>query len=338
MGTADGDDSLVLSDIEAICAGEPNFHWLVLRLSHLKPGAPAVAATSDPAGEWLRFAANPSLGFPPTEIAAIEQDAGGNVRLRVNHLGLYGPSSPLPAHVTERILFADQAESGLRDFLDFFNHRLIALSFKIWRDRQHHLSFLEDGSDLASERLAALMGLPPAAASADRLPPRGRLFPFAGMFSLFSRSSATVEALVTFCFGVPTRVEEFCQREVAIPSDQQVRLGAHGRLGEDFMIGGSVLDRSGKFRLRIGPLTAEAFRSLLPGTERYQHIGDLVRLLLREPLDWDIALELAPTETMPWRLGDGPLGLASWSGPEPAERVVIYPAPPERIGAATAPV
>ncbi|WP_395344302.1 type VI secretion system baseplate subunit TssG [Ningiella sp. W23] len=52
----------------------------------------------------LLFRANPSMGFPSSDIDSISQSESGKHELVVNFMGLYGPSSPLPDFYTQAII------------------------------------------------------------------------------------------------------------------------------------------------------------------------------------------------------------------------------------------
>ena len=60
-------------------------------------------------------------------------------------MGLYGPSSPLPNHYTEDVLWASADEDAARSFLDLFNHRLISLVFRAWEKYRQPFRFAQSG-------------------------------------------------------------------------------------------------------------------------------------------------------------------------------------------------
>ena len=107
-------------------AADIQFHELCLWLERAFPQPGGLGATLAPRQERVRFRANPILAFPAEEIASIEPpaDPADPVVVTANLFGLYGPSSPLPPSLTERVILAEEA-GALRDFLDLFNHRLL---------------------------------------------------------------------------------------------------------------------------------------------------------------------------------------------------------------------
>jgi type VI secretion system protein ImpH len=98
-----------------------------------------------------------------------------------------------------------------------------------------------------------------------------------------------------------------------------MRLGRRGaRLGEDACLGERVPDRSGTFRIVIGPLKRPGFDAFLPQGECLGRLTRLTRLYLADPLDFEVVLLLEPSELPALRLLPGrdlPLGQASWVAP-----------------------
>ncbi|WP_271553035.1 type VI secretion system baseplate subunit TssG [Bradyrhizobium sp. CCBAU 45394] len=293
------------------------FFSLVAHLERRFSDAPPIGSTDDPAREAVRFRAAPTLGFPAEEIARIRQAkaAGERVEVYVNFLGLHGPSSPLPPFYAERIMHADGMGS-LGDFFDLFNHRLISLLLQIWRYYRHQLRFEEGATDAISVLIGTLFGLGPGEDTAREREWRTWLLPHAGVLALRSRSAKLVAGLISSHFNIPARVEEFIWREIEIPRQAQWRLGRPDlELGVDTLAGETMPDIVGKFRLSLGPLNQQQFRSLLPGCEGHAILCRLIRAILRVPLAWDLQLELALGQTPEWALGEGELGWTTWIDP-----------------------
>lgn len=294
-----------------------SFFALVVALESLFADAPAFGSTSDPAREKVRFRANPTLGFPPEEVARIEpRRASGGFDVTVNFLGLYGPSSPLPPHYTERVISAEAEDGALPAFFDFFHHRLVSLFIRIWKHNRHYLRYERGADDRLSTSIAALFGLPPHGLEERKRFWRGRLFPYAGLLALFSRSASVVSTIISQATGTPTRIEEFVARKVQIAEAQRSQLGlGQSTLGEDFVLGEELDDDFGKFRVVIGPLSREAFERLLPGEPDFVAIDELIHLSIKDPLTFDHALVMQAGAAPAWRLGEARLGWTSWLEP-----------------------
>jgi type VI secretion system protein ImpH len=322
MAAKNGHDERDLSRIEPLDAAAIQFYELCLRLEEMFPQSGGIGATDAPARETVRFRANPTLGFPAQEVASVTlpERSGDQVVVTANLLGLHGPASPLPPAFTERIIFAEDA-GALRDFSDFFNHRLLALLFRVWKHYRHHHRYAEGATDPISGAIAALFGMH-GARDGDALPARVLLLPYAGMLALYSHSAPIVAGVVRHCFGVPCTIEEFVPREITIPPEDRFMLGgANGELGVGAVCGDSMRDVMGKFRIRLGPMTAAQCANLLPDGEDYKTLQDLIRLSIREPYDWDHAYVLAPGEAAAAELGRSRLGWSGWLDPDPAAQV-----------------
>jgi predicted component of type VI protein secretion system len=79
-----------------------------------------------------------------------------------------------------------------------------------------------------------------------------------------------------------------------------------------------VADRSGWFRIEIGPLALSSYRDLLPRARRLGALVRLTRLYLADPLAFDVRVILRGPEVPALRLGaraDLPLGQMTWLSP-----------------------
>jgi len=272
--------------------------------------------------ERLEFHANPSLAFPGSDIERLEfiEDTDGlRARLQLNLGALMGSGSPLPAFYSEQALSDGMQGSTTRDFLDLFNHRLHRLLLPIWRKYRYHARFREGARDELSARLFSLIGL--GDNSLRQAPELNwkRLLPYLGLLSLKVHSAALIEAVLRYYFAQPVlRLEQCLERAVAIPAEQQSRLGgANARLGEAAVLGVQVRDRGGKFRLHLLELDWDAFHAFLPAGAQHAALRALLRFILRDQLDYDLRLHLRRDELREWRLGAvSPchLGWTTWLG------------------------
>ena len=317
-----------------------SFNQLVLLLDRLMAGRPQTGSADDPRRETSRFRAIASLAFPAADIAGIawsaNGDDGGEARLEatVTFLGLYGPASPLSPHVTEQLLGPDSA--AMREFLDLFNHRLITLAYRTWKKYRYYANFEGQAADDTSRNLFALIGhqnLPAAAGRADKPSALDwpRLLRFAGVLGLNCRSPSVVEQVVAAYFGVHVRVEEAVERTVTIPEAQQSRIGARrSTIMSDWILGDTLQDVGGKFRIWLGPLDPGTFRSFLPGGMNHQPLYALIRHLARDALDFDVWALPADRAVEGLSLdAEAPLGWATWlgqTGPQDAAGVPLPPA------------
>ena len=153
--------------------------------------------------------------------------------------------------------------------------------------------------------------------------PAGRLLRYAGTLSLRPRGAAAVAGVVSDYFdGVPVQVEQCLPRWVRVEHVDRNRVGAeNATLGADLTVGESVLDRMGKCRVVVGPMDLASFERFLPEGPASQPLAALLRILLQDPLIYDLRLVLQGPE-VPWlRLSAGNdaarLGWTSWIRHDP---------------------
>ncbi|MDH5546864.1 MAG: type VI secretion system baseplate subunit TssG [Gammaproteobacteria bacterium] len=112
----------------------------------------------------LWFKTNPSLGFRHSDIESLftteasDEDAVSSLNMMINFIGLHGVNSPLPTFYTEDLLGLHEDEAVVRQFFDFFNHRIIELLYLIWK--KYQVFYEHQGTHYAGESyLARVSGL-----------------------------------------------------------------------------------------------------------------------------------------------------------------------------------
>lgn len=301
-----------------------HFHQLVTLFEMQRGTSSRIGSLDAPETEFLRFRSSRSLSFGPGDISAVALDGeAGRLDVRVNFFGLYGPASPLPPYYTERIIEDDRSPSAVEDIFDLFNHRLISLLHVVWRKYRYYLRYEAGAEDPLSKRFLALCGFPVEDQQRSGRISRSSLLPHIGLMSLYASSADVVAATLSNFFKIPCRIEEFVPRRVPIDADARFRLGiANTVLGEDAVLGSEIEDDLGKFRICLGPADFEQLSPLLPFGDRHGQLCELLTMVNREPLEWDVEYDLEPGSVPMARLGECRLGWSSWlatDGPEHVE-------------------
>jgi type VI secretion system protein ImpH len=291
------------------------------------PDAPHVGTQGPADRECLRFRADLSLAFPSsdiTEIRALPRAGGDEVRFEVttSFLGLYGPSSPLPAFYTEDLLDVEADESLVREFLDLFQHRLLSLFYRCWEKYCYPLQFRGGGRDRISRHLLAALGLSPdLEPQDDRSIPPVRILAYAGLLTQHPRSAASLRGILADYFeGMPVAIQQCVEQSLEIAPGERNRLGArNSELGVNFAIGERMVDRSATFRIRVGPVGLDMYLSLLPPGANRARLEQLVDFFNADALDFELEVWLSCDEIPALELSGetARLGWSTWLGERP---------------------
>lgn len=286
--------------------------------------------------EPIRIRPMLDLTFPPADIDTIEwRDGGGSIPDRLlittTFLGLYGANSPLPTHFTEALMAEDDDDVRVRDFLDLFHHRVHSLLYRVWVKYRYYVTFRYDGSDAISHALRGMLGLGTAALDDAVGVDPVRLFRYVGLLSQQPRSAAGLEGMLRdFFAGIDISVQPCVGRWLRIERNDQNRMGlGKCTLGSDMLLGERVFDRSGKFRIRAGPVGLDEFQRLLPDGEHSRALAELTRFYCIDPIDFDVEVTLRGDEVPETPLTPsgciGRLGWTTWMKSRPcADKPVVF--------------
>lgn len=332
------------------------FYHAIALLERAVPDAPRVGELGPVAEEGVRFRHDPALVFSTSDVSNVvvrrvpldqlEGPPHPCYEVTTTFLGLTGVVSPLPVYFSEEVLHEDPDKPTQRDFLDIFHHRILSLCYRIRTRYDYARDYHSQATDAWSRRVLALSGMdvferPPAGGLPLRL-----LLRLAPLLATRSRTAGSLcdalrDVLHDELEDAGVTVEQFVGRWVLIEPDQRIRLGlANTSLGRDVTLGARVFDRGGKFRVVLGPLSRQAFRRFLPGAPALSTLRQVVDLVVRDPLDFDVELVLAPGATPPLRLGQvepARLGLDSWLGVLRDHETRIHVQPPAGTPAPTPP-
>lgn len=255
----------------------------------------------DREGAKFRFRANPSLAFPSSDIASIQSTLVGDDILTdvvVNFMGLYGPSSPLPAFYTERVLHAEDDDETARDFMDLFNHRMVEHFYQCWKKYRYYLQYKIDAKDNFSAWVFELAGLKELRSGRYKKLRWQILLPLSPLLNQHVKNAEGLCRLVEAYFGVE-RVEVVqCEpREVSVLPEQQCQMGMmSSSMGMDMVIGDTVIDRMSKFSIHLFDLSTDQYHRFLPTSdqddEQNQHdeLKELIQFYMTHQLHFDVLL------------------------------------------------
>ena len=265
----------------------------------------------------LRIRPDLSVDYPQADIERIEAlPDGDGYELLTTFFGLYGVASPLPGYYTEELLDEEWDErTAQRDFLDIIHQRLYPLLYRAWLKYRFAQNAVEQADDRYWEILFSLIGLPQEFRRDAKL--CGRLARYAGILNQQPKTQLGLKTILQdYLQPIAVDIEPCVARTVTIAAQQRAQLGLRNhRLGEDCLLGEQLQDRSGKFRIHIGPLTQQQFVQLGDDSDTIKFIKAICRLFLTQPLQSEIRLTLEKGAVQPLQLGEaefGLLGQSSW--------------------------
>jgi Uncharacterized protein conserved in bacteria len=194
---------------------------------------------------------------------------------------------------------------------------------RIWKRPRYPISFQADLSDDISRVISAMIGI-------DHTNHELRnhvLFANSPLMVMRSMSASVVADILSDALnGVDVDIEEFTPRKANILPEQRWLLGTNGSaLGMNAMLGEFVHDPTGKFTVKVGPVSLALFRSLLFDRPNHKRIEKLLNQIVQGNLIHQINLSILKAEAPKWRLGEErPLGQESWLG-HPSECTITIP-------------
>lgn len=285
--------------------------------------------------EMILFKTSPSLAFQKSDIDSIHfSQTEGNVRVEItlNFSSIFGASSPLPAHYNERILEDSFNKKVLLDFLDMLNHRLKRLIYPIWEKQRYYILYEEDLSDYFSKYILSILGLYSQSKGVSTSLNLHKLLPFSGILSMHQKSTSSLVSILKHYFShEDIYIEEGIVSKSSFPEGQYLRLGEkNSMLGEDTCIGSFVLSRNLKYRIHFNNMEWEDLEDFILNHSKKIQLFDLIQLIQKNPLSFDIALTVPKEKLKPCVLGESPLHLGSntWIGYPKGEQTIIIEGSP----------
>jgi len=281
----------------------------------------AVGQFSNPEDEAVQFRVNNTLSFPASQIQSIEDPADGPPQMKVNFMGLTGPSGVLPYCYTELILERNRAKDpALEAFLDIFNHRIISFFYRAWEKYRFPATYYR-GDDIFTHHLLDLIGLGTPGLTNRQAVPDSALLHYAALVGSQTRSAEALEAILGGYFEVPVEVEQFAGAWYRLDPSSQCSMADEDsdseKLGAGVVVGDEIWDQQSRVGIRIGPLTLEKYSTFLPGGSAFEPLKALVRFFSNDELDFEVKLVLQRDEVPKCEVGGEDaaaprLGWISW--------------------------
>jgi len=298
------------------------FFQAVRLLERLDPEREPVGHDGDVLREAVRFRTQQTLSFPPSEVHDLTRNGSEGTEappeLTVAFMGLTGPLGVLPHHYTELLMErARYKDTAPWAFLDIFNHRMISLFYRVWEKHRFAIAYERSQLDQFTSYLFGIVGMGTGGL-------RGRLsfndhalLLYGGLIAQRPHSASAIAAILSDYFGVPTKAVQFTGQWLKLGDDVTKLGSANSALGISTIAGARVWDCQSKFRIKIGPVSLQQFKTFVPLGSGFRPATDQLRLLAGLEYDFDVQLVLKAKDVPACRLGadreNGPrLGWTSW--------------------------
>jgi type VI secretion system protein ImpH len=328
-------------------APQSDFFTLVAKLEHSTPDAVRVGGDGPVSQEAIRFRHDPSMAFSTSDVSAAKtaekaQTPGDPLspqrsvtELMTTFLGLTGSASPLPLYLASEIAQSEVEESIGRGFLDIFHHRILSLFYRLWI--RYHLAweYRADRADRWAQRLLSIGGLDQAEQPVLRRIPVWKVLRVAALLVGTTRSAHTLRVFLQECLsevldGAKVAIVQMTGGWTPIAEDQLMSLGRKNcLLGRNALLGSRIYDPRDRFRIRIGPLGSNGYRRMTFEKQWLAVLREAVELVVREPIDYEVELVLAPEAQPGFRLSarqSASLGRDTWLSGKEASRSIRIPA------------
>lgn len=343
-------------DARLQAAKRHGFFSVMLLLDRLLRDRAPVGGEASPNEEAIRFRHDPSLTFSLSDISSIQRRTlppdptdftdkpREQIEITTTFLGLVGAVSPLPEYFSEEVLQRMADDPRERDFLDIFHHRLISLFYRAWAKFDYPSTYKADLSDIWSRRLLSLLGFDPQEKPDGPRLPAWRVLRVAPLLAERHFTANALELALADGLALEDEqvaIEQFVGAWVPVALQQRTKLGqANSGLGQDFLLGSKIFDRTTQINVVLGPLGREGYLRFYGGGEPMQHIQTTIATLVADPLEYDVILSLEKNAAPPLQLansGDFRLGRNAWLGGQPKEsRVKLESPKPTRQAQPTA--
>ena len=276
-----------------------HFYRFCQLLEQSQPDRPVIGSHWQVRHEPVRFRPHPGMGFPASEIKGLELPEQPHLppTVRVTFMGLYGVESPLPTHYIDDITQRREGHEATADFLDIFNHRLIAQYYRIWRKYSYPATFEAGGKDRTSQYLLGLAGLGIDGCAESIATPLSRFLALLPVMLLPGRTAEGMISLVSL-LAPDTRAQVWHhdRRRIALKKPLAMSVRQPVSLKGRPVMGAYGTDVNSQVLMRLTSTNPAEIRGWLPGGVLHTDLMALLHVYLGARLD--VRLQLCVDRTL----------------------------------------
>lgn len=263
---------------------EANLYRFCQLLEQAMPDHPPLGSTEHVADDPVRFRPDPGMGFPASELKAIETCDEHPLRpatVRTRLLGLYGVDSPLPTAFLDDIAQRREGHEALEAFLDVFNHRIFTQFYRIWRKYSYPASFEAGGKDATSQCLLGLIGLGIPGTARQIATPMSRFLALLGIMRLPTRNAEGIVALVALLApNTLANVTPHWPQKIILAHPASLSRERPVSLAQGTPLGGVGHDANSQLQLALFTEDSKEASGWLPGGQLHKDLMVLLQVYL----------------------------------------------------------
>lgn len=263
-----------------------------------------------PSREFLQFNTQQTLAFSASDITAVEKienDENNNPahspstqpaqwRMTVTFMGLTGTQGVMPFYLSEAMISQLKLKNtGLRDFLEIFNHRAVTLYYKAWSKYQFGPSYEahkirhHTEKDAITDSLLSLIGHGLPSLQYRQPFDDESLIPLSGILSRDTCSATGLASMIRELFDLDVEIKQFTGAYSELTDDIVSKLGMqNNRLGENTFLGSKCHHCAGKFTVAITPRNNDEHDALAPGSPLVRALMAFVRNAAGPEMEFDL--------------------------------------------------
>ena len=279
-----------------------NFYRFCQLLEQETPGAPLLGTSDKLTADPIRFRPWPGMGFPASELCAVETDEDHPqlpATVRTTFLGMYGVDSPLPTAYLDDIAQRREGYEATTAFLDIFSHRITTQYYRIWRKYAYPATFEAGGTDETSQCLLGLVGLGISGTAENVATPVSRFLALLGTMRLPTRNAEGIRQMVAL-LAPQTSATIISPDPVNVQVAQRSGLGKDNRvsLSQRATLGKTGKEACSRVLLKLATHNQEEAEGCLPGGQLHTDLMVLLRVYLGYRSDVRLRLTV-PVSALP---------------------------------------
>ena len=209
-------------------AYEFDFHQAIRLLEKLRPGAHPLGEGPNPLKEAVAIESRVTQSPSGADLQSLDLSSPGTRPvLTVNFLGIGGIQGPLPTPYTELLVERlRQKDTGFKDFLDIFNHRLASFWHRMRKKVVLGIAQVRPEHTAAGKSFLDLAGIGSPYLQNRLAIPDQALLAHTPLFWKRPRSLIGLQRLLRSTFGLPITVSQFQGAWQVAPERDWTKIGA----------------------------------------------------------------------------------------------------------------